>query len=82
MKKVPLRLCVVTREKHPKKDLIRIVKYKDNIDIDVTGKQNGKGCYLKKDKTVIEKAKQTKILNRVFETNVNDDIYDKILEII
>ncbi len=82
MKKVPLRLCVVTKEKHPKKDLIRIVKFGDEINVDETGKQNGKGCYLKKDKNVVEKAKEIKILNKVFQINVEDNIYDKILEII
>jgi predicted RNA-binding protein YlxR (DUF448 family) len=50
-------MCVVTREKLEKKDLIRIVKNKDGeIFIDLTGKANGKGVYLKKDLEVILKA--------------------------
>ena len=31
MKKIPMRRCVVTREQLPKKDLIRIVRNKDNV---------------------------------------------------
>jgi len=82
MKKIPMRMCVLTREKLPKKELIRIVKFENNITIDETGKQNGKGCYLKKEQSVIELAKKKKILNSVFETEVNEKIYDEILKTI
>ena len=68
MKKIPMRMCVVTKEKLPKKELIRIVNYENEIKIDVTGKLNGKGCYLKKDSEVINKAKNIKVLNQVFAT--------------
>lgn len=82
MKKTPLRMCIVTREKLPKKDLIRIVKYNDEIIVDTTGKQNGKGCYLKKDMEVINKAKNTKVLDKVFETNIKEEIYETLLSIL
>jgi hypothetical protein len=78
-KKVPMRMCVLTREKLPKNDLIRIVSFQDEIFVDITGKKNGKGCYLKKDASVIEEARKKKVLNHIFETEVNDDIYDEIL---
>lgn len=81
-KKMPMRMCVVTREKLPKRDLLRVVKFDDIITVDLTGKKNGKGCYLKKDKSVIEMARKNKVLNRVFETEVNDEIYDEILKVI
>lgn len=81
-KKIPMRMCIVTREKFPKKELLRVVNYNGEISVDLTGKQNGHGCYLKKDREVIEKAKKNKILNRVFETEVNDEIYDEIIKLI
>lgn len=81
-KKIPMRMCVVTREKYPKKDLIRVVSFEGNISVDITGKQNGKGCYLKKDKEVIETARNKKILNHIFETEVSDSIYDELLKLI
>ena len=81
-KKVPTRMCVVTHEKFPKKELIRIVLFNGNISVDETGKKNGKGCYLKKDASVIEEARKKKILNRVFEIEVDDTIYDEILKLI
>jgi len=82
IKKVPMRMCVVSREKLPKQDLLRIVKFDDEIKVDPTGKLNGKGCYLKKDREVIERAKSAKVLDRVFETTVNEKIYDEILNLI
>ena len=82
-KKIPMRMCVVTRERCEKRELIRIVKNKEGqIFIDETGKQNGKGCYLKKDEQVINKAKTTKILDRVLETSIPDQIYEDLLNII
>ena len=41
-KKIPMRTCVVTHEKYPKKELIRVVRTPEgNVVVDVTGKQNG-----------------------------------------
>lgn len=82
VKKIPMRSCVVTREKLPKKELLRIVKFDGMVFVDPTGKQNGKGCYIKKDKEVLASAKRTKILNRVLETEVPDEIYDEIEKLI
>lgn len=81
-KKIPMRTCVVTQEKWPKKELIRIVSFNGEVSIDVSGKKNGKGCYLKKDKEVIQIAKDKKILDRVLETTIDDKIYDELLKII
>lgn len=51
---------MVTREKMPKKDLIRVVYFNDTFTVDKTGKLNGKGCYLKKDVSVIDTAQKEK----------------------
>ena len=76
MKKIPMRMCVVTHEKYPKKDLIRVVSFEGNISVDITGKQNGKGAYLKKELSVIEKAQKSGLLERVLEVKIPDEIYD------
>ncbi|MBQ9834138.1 MAG: YlxR family protein [Bacilli bacterium] len=79
VKKIPMRMCIITREKCEKKDLIRIVRTPEkNIIIDETGKANGKGAYLKKDKEVIEKAQKTKALNRVLEVEIPDSIFEEL----
>lgn len=81
MKKIPMRSCVVTREKCEKKELFRVVRTPEqNIILDETGKANGRGAYLKKDASVINKAKTSKILDKVLEVNVPDSLYDELLE--
>ncbi len=79
MKKIPMRTCVVTGEKCEKKDLIRIVRTPlGEVMVDETGKQNGKGAYLKLEQSVIEKAQKSKILNRKLEIEVPDSIYEEL----
>ena len=73
-----MRMCILTREKLPKKDLIRIVKFEDKIVVDITGKLNGKGCYLKKEIKVIEDAMKKKVLNSVFGTSCDESIYEEL----
>ena len=82
-KKIPMRMCVVTKERYEKRELIRIVRNKEGeVFVDESGKLNGKGCYLKKDIDVINKAKNNKILDRVLEVEVNDSIYDELANLI
>lgn len=81
--KVPMRQCVVTRERFPKNELFRVVRDKDGkIFIDETGKANGKGAYLKKDSKVISLAKERNILGKIFDTQIDNDIYDELLKLI
>ena len=82
-KKVPLRTCVVTREKLEKKDLLRIVKNNEGkVFVDETGKANGRGAYIKKDLETLELAKKNKALDRALETTISDEIYEEIKKII
>ena len=82
-KKIPMRTCVITKEKLPKKELIRVVRNKEGeVSVDETGKQNGKGVYLKRDLEVVNKARSNKALNRYLECEVNDSIYEEILNLI
>ena len=78
MKKIPMRTCVVSREKLPKNELIRVVKTDDGVIVDLTGKVNGHGVYLKKDAEVFEKAKKTKILNKLLETTVEESVFEEL----
>ena len=80
IKKIPMRTCVITREKCEKKDLIRVVRTPEQeVKVDETGKMNGKGAYLKKDKEVIKKAQEKKILERHLETKIEENIYDELI---
>ena len=82
-KKIPMRTCVVTKEKYPKKELIRVVRDNlGNVSVDLTGKSNGRGAYLKKDLEVIEKAKNTKILERYLEVLIPQEVYEELKKVI
>ena len=79
IRKIPMRTCVVTREKLPKKELIRVVRTPEgNVIIDETGKANGRGAYLKKEKEVFLKDKKNKVLNRMLEVEVPDKVFDDL----
>ena len=81
-KKIPMRTCIVTKEKCEKKDLLRIVRTPEGIVIvDPTGKANGRGAYLKKDIDVIKKAEKSKILERVLEVEVPISVYEKAINL-
>lgn len=83
VKKIPMRTCVVTREKFPKAELVRVVRTPENtVVIDTTGRTNGHGAYLKKDLQVIEKAMNNKILNRVLEIEVPNEIFEQLKELV
>lgn len=82
-RKIPMRSCVVTREKLPKVELLRIVRTTDgSVMVDISGKVNGRGAYIKKDIAVLEKAKKSKILDRILETTISDSVYEEIKKII
>ena len=83
MKKIPLRRCVVTKEQLPKTELLRIVKNKENeVFVDLTGKANGRGAYIKKDVNVLKTAKDKKILERALESQISEEVYEEIEKVI
>ena len=79
MKKIPQRTCMGCNEKKGKKELIRIVKSSDGqISIDKTGKMPGRGAYICDKKECLEKAIKTKRIERVFETKIDNSIYENL----
>lgn len=82
-KKIPMRSCVVTKEKCEKKDLLRIVRTPNGeVIVDTTGKANGRGAYLKKDIEVVSIAEKTKVLERVLEINIPAEVYENARNLI
>ena len=81
VKKIPLRTCVVTREKLPKAELLRIDRTPEGeVLVDETGKMNGRGAYIKRDVQVLEQAKKKKILERHLECSIEESVYEDIKE--
>lgn len=83
VRKIPERTCVITREKFPKKELLRIVRTPEGlVEVDITGKKNGRGAYIKKDLEVLELAKKNKVLEKHLETKIEDNVYEEIKKVI
>ena len=83
VKKIPLRTCVVTHERLEKRELLRIVRTPEgNVEVDLTGKKNGRGAYIKRDIETLEKARKTKVLERHLEISIPDTVYDSIKDVI
>lgn len=82
MKKMPQRTCMGCNEKKDKKDLIRIVKNKEEINLDKTGRMQGRGAYICDNIECLEKAIKSKRIERTFETKIQNDIYEKLRGVI
>ena len=81
VKKVPLRKCVVTQERLPKRDLLRIVKNNEGeVFVDLSSKANGRGAYIKKDVAVLDMAMKNKNLERALECEIPANVYDRITD--
>ena len=83
MRKQPQRTCMGCNEKKDKKDLIRIVKNKENeISIDRTGKLDGRGAYICDDIKCLEKVIKSKRLEKIFDYKISDEIYENLRGVI
>lgn len=70
-------------EKKPKKELIRIVRNKENkILIDNTGKLEGRGTYICNNINCLEKIIKNKRIEKLFEMKISDEIYESLRKLI
>ncbi len=75
-----LRTCVVTKEVLPKQELFRIVRTPERqVIVDLKGKANGRGAYLKKSEEVILAASKNHLLDKKLEIEVPQEIYEELL---
>lgn len=74
-----MRKCVVTGEMKPKKEMVRVVKNKeDELAIDPTGKMNGRGAYVSLLPETGQKAKQEKALDKPLGIKVPGEFYEEL----
>ncbi|MCM1111973.1 MAG: YlxR family protein [Muribaculum sp.] len=79
-KKIPLRQCVGCGEMHGKKEMLRVLKTAedDRICLDMTGKKNGRGAYVCKNRECLQKARKNKGLERSFKMSISNEVYDTL----
>lgn len=83
MKKIPMRRCLATNESLPKKELLRIVRTPEGeVKVDLTGKLNGKGAYLKRSLEALQIVKTKKLLERALEVKIDESFYEEIERVI
>lgn len=78
-KKIPQRQCIGCREMKGKKELLRVVKTAEGeICLDATGKKNGRGAYLCRNRECLAKAYKSKGLERSFQTSISPAVYEAL----
>lgn len=76
-RKLPVRQCLGCRQHFDKQDLIRVVKNKQlEINLDFVGKMQGRGAYICKSQTCLNKAIKSRAISRAFSMQIPDEIYD------
>jgi uncharacterized protein len=81
IKKIPMRRCVGCMESKPKMELMRITANADGeINIDPTGKANGRGIYLCPKEECFTVAKKRKAISRGLQVDVSDQQFTRLFE--
>lgn len=65
-KRIPERMCVACRQMKPKNQLVRIVNTADGVVVDLTGKLNGRGVYLCKNRDCVTRALKSKKFEKTY----------------
>lgn len=72
MKHVPLRTCVACRETKPKRELVRVVRVApETVEVDPSGKKNGRGAYLCPAQECWHLAEKKRSLNHALQITVS-----------
>ena len=79
-RKTPERMCVACGEMKGKESLLRIMKDGAELRVDDSGKGGGRGAYVCRDLSCIEKMCRKRLLNRAFLSNVPEAAYTSLLE--
>lgn len=75
----PLRKCLGCNEMIGKKGMLRIVRDKDGeVSLDLTGKKNGRGAYICRDKKCFEAARKKKALEKSLKCQIPAEVYDRL----
>jgi predicted RNA-binding protein YlxR (DUF448 family) len=71
-KHVPERTCVICRQKAAKRSLIRLVRTAEGVQVDLSGKRNGRGAYLCHQPACWQRALQGDALAKALRTTLSD----------
>jgi len=81
VKKIPMRSCVMCRDKVEKRSLLRIIRNTDGkIEFDPTGKKNGRGVYLCRKEECIQSVKNRQKIRNSLEISPTDEEMNTVFE--
>ena len=79
-KKIPQRQCMGCRERKAKKEMIRVARCTDGtVQLDFSGKLNGRGAYVCPDPECLKKAQKAKSLERSLEVPIPEEVYQHLV---
>lgn len=77
--KIPLRQCTGCREMKNKKEMIRVIRTSEGaIELDATGKKNGRGAYLCASRACLEQAIKSHGLERSLKAPIPTEVYESL----
>ena len=79
-KKIPMRQCLGCGEMKDKRTLMRVLKTpEDEVVLDLTGRKNGRGAYLCRNLSCLEKARKTKGIERSLHVQIPKEVYESLI---
>jgi uncharacterized protein len=80
-KHIPERSCVACRESKPKRELVRVVRVSDQlVEVDLTGKKNGRGAYLCPAVECWEAGKKRRAVSHALSITVSPENWEILLD--
>jgi predicted RNA-binding protein YlxR (DUF448 family) len=75
----PVRTCVACRQEAGKGSLVRVVRRADGAAaVDATGRAQGRGAYLHRDRSCIEIARNKKALDRALKATISAEVWAEL----
>ena len=78
-KKIPQRQCMGCRERKEKRQMIRVVRTPEGaVNLDFSGKMNGRGAYICPNSDCLKKALRSKALDRSLEVTIPEEVIARL----
>src|SRR4030042_1719542 len=78
----PQRTCAACRKIKPKREMVRLVRTpRGDVEIDISGKREGRGAYLCRDRACWEKALKGKQLEHALKGSITREDLDRLYKV-
>jgi predicted RNA-binding protein YlxR (DUF448 family) len=78
-RKIPMRMCLGCQEMKPKKELIRVVRTPEGtVELDPSGKRNGRGAYICPNVDCFKAAVKGKRFHKALEIEMSTQVIEEL----